>query len=102
MASQDILLDPKTYGFLIKDGDFVIGNSEQQEANLILNTFENNWFEYPACGVGIINYLMGNISATVIEQRIKLQLEADGFIVDSISINGTTLENVKVQILAHK
>ncbi len=100
-VSHDILLD-KNNDLLVIDGDFSIGNSEQQETNLLLNTFVGNWFQYPLVGLGIINYLAGNENALVIEQLIKKQMENDGFIVENISIKGSTLENFNITVLAHR
>lgn len=100
--AQDIILNTDTNDLLIQNGDFVIGESSQQEANLIINTFLGNWFQYPGVGVGIINYLAGNTPASVIEQLIQTQLETDGFVVESISINGSTLNNIKLTVLANR
>ena len=99
-VDQDILLND--YDLWIKNGDFVIGESEQQESDLIINTFQGNWFQYPLVGVGIVRYLAGTTPALQLENIIVQQLKADGFAVDSVSIVGTTLNNIKIQVLAHR
>jgi len=98
----DIILSAITNDLLIKSGDFVVSDSDQQETSLIINTFVGNWFEHPLCGVGIINYLAGNESPIFIEQQIKQQMETDGFIIESIDIKGTTINDFKINIFAHR
>ena len=106
MVSQDILFNGQssspTFDLLVKDGDFVIGISEQQETDLLINTFTGNWFQYPLAGVGILQYLAGNISPVALENLIKNQMKTDGFIIDSITINGSTIENITLNIEAHR
>lgn len=86
----------------IENGDFVVGNSEQQETALIIITSIGNWFEFPLVGVGIINYLASNESPLVIEQKIKTQMETDGFKVENISTQGSTLTNYKINVNAKR
>lgn len=96
----DITLDKTTKDLIIKNGDFVISESSQQETDLIINTFLGNWFENPLCGVGIINYLASAARPIFIEQQIKKQIENDGFTIESIDIKGTTIKNIKINVQA--
>ena len=92
-----------SYDLNIANGDFVLTpNAEQQETDLIINSNLGNWFEFPVVGVGIINYVAGNTSALTIENAIKNQMIADGFKVTSVNVNGTTLNNFKLNIQAHR
>ncbi len=100
--TTDILLNITNNDLLIQNGDFVVSESESQEVNLIINTFLGNWFEFPLVGVGIINYLASNESPTYIEQQITNQMVTDGFIVESVSIKGSTITNYNIQILAKR
>lgn len=100
MINGDIKLE--NYDLLIDNGDFVIIDSDQQNVDLILNTSIGNWFENPLVGVGIINYLASPENPLVLEALIKKQLTNDGFKVESISIKGTTIETIDIQILAHR
>ena len=102
MSFYDIILDQKTNDLIIKNGDFLIGNSDQQEVNLIINTSIGNWFQYPLVGVSIINYLAGNITVRQLEQAIELQMKTDGFIIESIDIVGTTFTDFDINIMAHR
>ena len=97
---QDIKL--VAYDLDIAAGDFVIVESEQQETDLLLNTFLGNWFQYPLVGVGILNYLAGPLNANQLETAIKNQMVTDGFKVDSIDVKGTTVDNLKISILANR
>lgn len=96
----DISLLP--YDLKIQNGDFVIAESSQQEANLIINTALGNWFEYPLVGVGITNYLASSITALTLENLIKQQLIVDGFIVQSISVAGSTIESITISLEAYR
>lgn len=102
MSFYDILLNKQTYDLIIQNGDFFIGNSDQQETNLIINTSIGNWFQYPLVGVSIINYISGNIQARQLEQAIELQLKTDGFIIEDINIEGSTYNNLQINVTAHR
>ena len=92
----------KNYDLLIQNGDFVIAESSQQEVDLIINTFLGNWFQFPSCGVGIINYLAGNTPALVLENVIVQQMIQDKFIIEKVSVKGSTLNNIVINVLAHR
>ena len=99
--TQDILLEDN-YELKILNGDFFIGESEQQETNLILNLFPGNLFEYPACGVGVLNFLAGSEDVAFIKQLIVSQMKKDGFSLDSVDISGSSLNDIKINILANR
>lgn len=98
---QDIMLD-QNYDLIIKNGDFVTGESSQQEVNLMLQTFVGNWFQYPLAGAGILQYLRGNTQAIQIEQIIKQAMILDGFTVQKISVGGSTMDNLDIDIQANR
>src|ERR1035437_8757689 len=98
--TTDITLNKITNDLEIVSGDFTISDSLQQETSLIIETFIGNWFEHPLCGVGILNYLAGNESAIYIEEQIKQQMLTDGFIIQSIDVKGSTIDNLKINVLA--
>lgn len=80
--SQDFLrkkLPSGDYGdILIKDGDFVIGPSDNQHiADIIMSA--PGWFkEFPLLGVDLPNYL-NKRDVQQLEQNINLQLQSDGY-----------------------
>ena len=46
---------------------------------------------------------MGKVSASLfIEQKIREQLESDGFIIDDINVDRSTLTDFKINLEAHK
>jgi hypothetical protein len=92
----------QNYDLNITNGDFVISESSQQEANLIINTALGNWFEYPLVGVGITNYLASSITALALQNIIKIQMQNDGFIVQSVSVQGSTIDSLQIQLQAFR
>jgi hypothetical protein len=79
---QDILLD-ENKKLLVRNGDFVIGESDQQHIELILSTNPNDWKENPVVGAALIKSLGGNINGFV-KRNVTVQLEADGYELEEI------------------
>jgi hypothetical protein len=100
--SSDILLTAANDLAITATGDFSVGMSEQQESNLIINTFIGNWFQFPLVGIGLINYLAGSTPSLLIEQAIIKGLQNDGFIIENVLINNRTIGKVDLQITAHR
>ena len=107
MAYKEITLYPTTptsstslLDLVIKDGDFTITESSQQEVDLILNVFNGNYFQYPQLGVGILSRLAGSEPALKLETDIASALKTDGFVVDAINVNG--INNTTINIEAHR
>ncbi len=80
---QDILLNPDG-SFMIRNGDFVIGESDQQHIELILQTNPNDWKESPLTGAALIKSLGGNLTGFA-KRNVQVQLEADGYMLDQIN-----------------
>ena len=97
---KDIALE--NYDLAFENGDFKLAISEQQETDLILRVSAGNVFQYPTCGVGITSMLHGDMSAIVLEGIIKAQMVQDGFVVNSINVNGSTINDLKVNIQAQR
>lgn len=76
---NDILLD-ETGDLKIQNGDFVVGNSDIQDAILIVNAFTGDWKNSPTTGVGLGNYLGSSGQKSIIRQSIIQQLQREGFI----------------------
>lgn len=94
----DIILNRNSYELEISSGDFVIENSDQQSANLIINLFQGNLKQFPLAGVGLINYLASSASQERISQVIKQQLETDGFNVETLTVT----PNGKIDLTASR
>lgn len=88
---MDYLLD--TNGkMLLKNGDFVIGESEQQEIDLLLMSSPGDWKENPAVGVNLPQLVKSRSTETAIKKSIHEQLTADGFKKITIKINYPNIE----------
>ena len=80
----------------IKDGDFVTGDTDQQNIELILLSHKGSFKEYPILGVGITDYLKSPeiMSRLRLENEISNQLEYDNFFTKAIDVND--LENIHI------
>jgi len=75
--AQDILLDEND-DVRIENGDFVIGDSLDQEVSLILRMNKGELKEDPIVGCDLIRLINSNITEAELKQIIKLQLARDG------------------------
>ena len=82
MIRQDILLDENN-DLLIRNGDFVFGESDQQHIECILSTNPNDWKESPVVGAALIKSLGGSLNGFT-KRNVTVQLEADGYALEKI------------------
>ena len=75
--ANDILLD-ENGDLRIEAGDFVIGNSVDQEVGLLLEMNKGDLKEDPLMGPDLIRLINANISEIEVKQIIKGQLKRDG------------------------
>lgn len=75
--AKDILLDDND-DVRIENGDFVIGDSLDQEVGLILRLNKGELKEDPIVGCDLIRLIHSNISESELKQIIKIQLARDG------------------------
>lgn len=92
MVFQDFLLDDDG-DLLIQDGDFVVGASDVQHIEDIIQSFAGSWKQYPILGVGILTYLKSQ-NAMAAVSVIKSQLQSDGYSVGGVKID--TSKGLKV------
>ena len=78
MAVKDILLEDND--LIIENGDFKIGESDQQSIELIIDSYLGHWKESPLCGVGVDLFLNSSGQQLALKRAISVQLEADGMI----------------------
>lgn len=83
MIAQDIQLDDDG-DLLIRNGDFVIGPSDNQHIQDLINASVGWWKEFPLVGVGIENYQGSSGAQQQLERSIKVQLEGDGYSLPTI------------------
>lgn len=75
--ANDFLLD-ENGDLLIQNGDFVIGESNDQEVATLLQLNKGELKEFPILGPGLIRLINGNISEIELKQIIKTELKRDG------------------------
>lgn len=71
---------------IVKNGDFVIGESDGQEIELLLVSNPGDWKENPAVGCSMISLVKSRSTETKIKKVINQQLSNDGF------------KNIKIQM----
>lgn len=92
---RDIMLDPETGDLVFANGDIAVGNSDEQNAQLIVNAEKGEYKEHPQLGVGLRKYLKSTGREREMRREIAVQLELDGY--DNANIetdNGT----IKIEI----
>lgn len=85
---KDFLLDDDG-DLLIESGDFVIGTSDEDHIQDIIESNLGWWKEFPALGVGIKQYQASAGQEQTIERQIKTQLQGDGYNTSLIRVTST-------------
>ncbi len=96
---QDFLRDPVTGDLMIKDGDFVIGNSDDQHIEDIILAFKGEFKNNPTIGVGIKFYQnapYNSQSERGVIHAIRRNLALDGYKKITIVGRGNSLLNIDV------
>jgi hypothetical protein len=71
---------------LIQDGDFVIGQSDEQHIVDTINAFPGWWKQNPADGVGLLQYVRSSGKQQEIARIVKIQLQSDGYQVSNPTV----------------
>ncbi len=82
----DILSD-ESGDLMIKNGDFVIGESSLQHIHDIVIAEKGEYKQYPMLGVGIRQELLSNTTEVELKHMIRKELELDGMTVEQIKFN---------------
>lgn len=77
--AYDYLLD-ENGDLLFKDGDLVVGESDEQHIKDTLNAEPGWWKQYPTDGVGIRRYLGAPSGRQRLQKDIKIHLQRDGYV----------------------
>ena len=91
MEPRDILLNQND-DLIIKNGDFLIGNSEAQNLDHLCRANIGSLKHDPLTGIGIINLAKTRIDEPKFYTNTKVQLKADGWINESIIIDQQEIE----------
>jgi hypothetical protein len=73
----------------IQNGDFVIENSELQQASTIVEIAQGENKQFPLIGVNIDQFIGSTIDKTILYSIIASQLEEDELYIDSVSAEFT-------------
>ena len=93
---QDLLTDNNN-DLIIKDGDFVIGDSDMQHIDHIIRANKGDFKESPLIGFGIARYTDATVSRIELDKfkkNLQIQLEYDGF--SDITIEANDFKNLFV------
>lgn len=94
MAVKDIILEDND--LIIENGDFKIGESDQQSIELIIDSYLGHWKESPLCGVGVDLFLNSSGQQLALKRAISVQLEADGMINVNVTSNSSELLDLTI------
>lgn len=72
---------------LFTNGDFAVGDSENQNQILIIKNNTGSFKEFPLVGVGIDKYIKSSGKEDEIKRLVTIQLVADGYRVNKILID---------------
>jgi myo-inositol-hexaphosphate 3-phosphohydrolase len=87
--TSDILLG-SDFDLSFFEGDFSVGQDLEQRIYCIVNADKGHYKQYPLLGANIIAQLNGVFGQTELRE-IQLNLQADGIVTDSITINNGKL-----------
>lgn len=96
MTVQDFLNDDNG-DLKIAGGDFLVGDSDGQHIEDIFQSFVGWWKQSPQVGIGISLYLNTSGTQQALEQSIKLQLQADGYSINSLKITSDKNGDMVIQ-----
>lgn len=92
----DILKDDNG-GLAFANGDFAIGQSDQQHVEDLLDLQVGEIKEFPLAGFGAINYIKKTVSAAEFKRDLKIYLNMDGYANPVIDVS-KGIENLRIEI----
>lgn len=94
---NDILRNEDTGNLICENGDFGIGQSDQQHIMDMLDLQKGELKEFPLAGFGAINYIKKTITEDEFKRDLKLQLNYDGY-VNPIIDTSNGIQNLNIEI----
>lgn len=82
---KDYLTDDATNDLVIKNGDFVLGDTTKQNQKRLLVSNKGAFREFPLICVGLINYLDDEDYNDLIRE-VRREMVKDGMTVDELAI----------------
>ncbi|MCT4613584.1 MAG: hypothetical protein N4A49_01765 [Marinifilaceae bacterium] len=93
---NDILID-SVRNPIIRDGDFVTGNSEQQHIDCIVEAPKGLLRQFPISGFGIKRFLKGSKDKLrQFERELKIELKSDVF--SNPEVNIKNIDNLEIKV----
>tara|TARA_B110000977_G_C11000203_1_gene463495 strand:- start:947 stop:1249 length:303 start_codon:yes stop_codon:yes gene_type:complete len=86
MDIRDIIFSFSQNDLAIENGDFVIGNSDQQNIRNIIQSQRGQFYEQPLIGVGILDEMNSSATTQSLKNRIKTNLLLDNYEADEIQV----------------
>lgn len=94
---RDFLRDEQNDLVINKQGDFEIGESDQQHIGDIFIAQKGEFKEFPLLGFGAINYVKTTASEYQFARELSIQLEYDNYINPTIDTS-EGIEKTKITI----
>jgi len=89
LGAKDILLDEND-DLQTANGDFMIGDSDEQNADLIIRSVQGNWLNSLLTGFNIWRWLKANLDKYRFERELKIQLEEmEGYVIEELELTQT-------------
>lgn len=102
--TYDIVLDPNSFELQAgEDGDFLLGETSNNNIKSIVLSNPGDWKEFPLVGVGIYGSIQAITNAAKIEQSIIKQLKEDNGnfpnpLVNARNFPSITVNAVKIEL----
>jgi len=80
---------------LIKDGNFVVGESTGQHIRNLLLANKGEYKQFPTIGVGINSFLLDDLDDRELSRMITTEFENDGMIINRLSVR--SLEDLEIE-----
>jgi hypothetical protein len=75
---KDFLRDTETGDLMIVDGDFVIGESDDQEVSVLITLNQGELKNDPLLGPNLVQLTEGKEDKNEINKRLRIHLQRDG------------------------
>lgn len=80
----------KLYVYSGSDTDLMMGESLRQNELFLLKAMPGNFYQWPTTGVGLTEYLHGNMENSNLAQKIQSEFRADGMVVENAYMDSET------------
>jgi hypothetical protein len=94
---QDFLLTDEGDILIGSNGDFSVGESDQQHITDIFRSANGEYKEFPLLGCNIMSFLKGKINIQKVKNIIENQLKSDGYntsgLIVDIDVSGNLIIN---------